>query len=110
MTIDLTISISLAILAISALLALILFSPIIWQLFKALNTVNHLLDVVQEDLEPIVREISKNVSDVKNKVTDYSSNCKLRFTEVGVSAVSTAHGFLSGLKSYVESLRTRNSN
>jgi hypothetical protein len=109
--INVILGISLAILAFTAVCLLIVVVPVALQCHRTLNSAQHLIDVINDDLEPALKDIKCGVNNVKNVVNKYSGTAKSVIDNAGIAIVSTSHGLMTGIKSYLEILTsTKGSN
>lgn len=96
---------SLAILAFCGLLFIIIVFPVALQLIKTLTSAQVLMDTVNEDLEPTIKEIRSGVESVKSAVKTCSSGAKSAFDNAGVTIVSSSKSVLEGIKSYISAFK-----
>ena len=93
--------ISLAALAFFSFCCLIVVVPIALQLSRTLSSAQHLLDTINDDFEPAVKEIKQSVSSVRKAVQSGSETVKYSLGDASVLVVSSAYGVLAGIKEYV---------
>lgn len=103
---NLTIVISLAILAFFSFCIFVILIPIALQLSRTLNSAQHLLDTINDDIEPTVKEIKQSVDKVNSVVKRTGTVVKSGFQEAGILAISSAYGVLSAVKDYVSGFKT----
>lgn len=98
--------ISLVILAIFSVFILIVLIPISLQLSRTLNSAQFLLDTINDDLEPTVKEISQSITGVKKVVQKSTTAFKLGMDEAGIILISSAYGIMAGLKDYLSASKS----
>ncbi len=98
--------ISLGILAVVSLCLIVVLIPIASQLIRTLNSAQHLLDIVNDDLEPTVKEIKDSVSTVREFVKTGSSKIRTELDKLQVVLGSSVYGLYCGVKEYVTSYKT----
>ena len=98
--------ISLAILAFFSLVMVIVLIPIALQFSKTLGSVQSLLDTINDDVKPTVKEIKQSVYGVKDALTRGTSVLESGVSEASIFAVSSAHGVLAGVKEYLSGCKT----
>lgn len=102
---DLVIGISLAVLAVSMFCVLIILIPLGLQLHRTLISAQHLYDTINDDLEPAVKEIKHGVSEIKSTFGKYFSPLTATLNKINIAVVSSAHGVLAGVKTYIDNLK-----
>lgn len=102
---NLIIGISLVVLAISMCCVLILLVPITLQLYRTLNSYQQLLDIINDDIKPTVKEIKRGVSEIKTTFNKYSSPLTSAASKISIALASSAHGLLTGVKTYIDNLK-----
>ena len=72
------------------------------------NTVinNFLIDTINDDLEPTLKEVKHSVDDVKNVVQKTTNTLKDSLSKVRMVILSSAYGILTGFKDYLSSCKT----
>ncbi|MBI1857704.1 MAG: hypothetical protein HYR97_01090 [Candidatus Melainabacteria bacterium] len=102
----LIISVSLAVLAGTTLIMLIVLIPLALQFHRTLTSAQHLFDTINDDLEPAMKEIKQGVTEIRSRVKQYSSPVTSVFNKLSVVLASSAHGVLTGVKKYIDELST----
>lgn len=97
--------ISLVVLAIVSLCLFIVLIPIALQFIRTLNSFQHLIDMINSDLKPTLGEIKAGVSNIRSSIQKCTEPTKTILQEVNIKAVSTLHGFLTGLRTYLMSCK-----
>lgn len=105
--INLIIALSLVVLTICTFCILIVIVPVALQYHRTLNSIQHLVDTINDEVEPMVKEISKSVTQVKSAVGKVTSPVKETVNKVGIALISSAHGVVTGLKEYLTTLRKK---
>ena len=85
---------SLILLSIISLCTFAVILPIAMQTSRTLSSAQNLLDTINNDLEPTVKEIKNSITTVKNGLS-----------ETSVVIGSSAYGVLVGVKEYLASCR-----
>jgi len=85
---------SLILLSIISLCTFAVILPIAMQTSRTLSSAQNLLDTINNDLEPTVKEIKNSMSSVKSV-----------FNETNVAITSSTYGVLVGVKDYLSSCR-----
>ena len=98
--------ISLAVLALFSLVLIIVLVPIALHFSKALSSLQSLLDMINDDVSPTVKEIKQSVYKVKDTLTKGSSVLESGVSEASIFAASAAHGVLAGVKEYFSVCKT----
>ena len=98
--------ISLAVLAFFSLVAIIVLIPIALQFSRTLSSLQGLLDMINDDVSPTVKEIKQSVSRVKDTLTKSSSVLESSVSEASIFAASAAHGVLASVKEYFSVCKT----
>ena len=91
--------ISLAILAFFSLIVVIVLIPLALQFSKTLSSAQSLLDTINDDVSPTVKEIKQSVYGVKEALESNMGETKIFVT-------SSVHGLLTGVKEYFSSCKT----
>ena len=102
---NLVMVISLSVLAFFSLCFFVVLIPIALQLNRTLNSMQHLLDTVNEEIEPTVKEVKQSIDGVKNIVQKSTVVAKDAVSEAGILVVSSAYGVLAGIKDYLVSCK-----
>lgn len=97
------IGISLGILAFFSFCLFVIVVPVVLQLSRTLSSVQHLIDIINDDLEPTVKDIKENLFEVKNKIQKNSVILKTFFKKTQIIVVSGVYGLLYGIKDYLYS-------
>lgn len=92
---NLIVSISLVVLAFSLLCLFIVIIPIAIQLSRTLGSMQNLIDTLNNDLNPTLREIKQSASSVKEQLSMFK-----------VASKSLLCGLLVGIKDYFASYKT----
>lgn len=95
------IAISLAALAFVLFCLLLVIVPVALQFFRTLSSLKDLLDTVNNDVTPTVKEINQSMSSVKNVIQNSSSTVKSTLDEASIFVLSSAYGVLAGVKDYL---------
>ena len=98
--------ISLAILAFFSLVIVIALIPIALQFSKTLSSLQSLLDTINDDVKPTVKEIKQSIYSVKDALTKGSSVLESSVSEASIFVASSAHGLLAGVKKYFSVCKT----
>ena len=98
--------ISLAILAFFSLVVVIVLIPIALQFSKTLSSLQSLLDTINDDVRPTVKEIKQSVYSVKDALIKGTSVLESGVSEASVFVASSAHGILAGVKEYFSVCKT----
>ena len=98
--------ISLAVLAFFSFCFFIIVVPIALQLSRTLNSAQHLLDTINDDLEPTINEIKESISGVKTVVQKSTTKVKSGIHNANVLIMSSVHGILAGVKEYFSSYKS----
>ncbi len=98
---NLLVVLSFVVLAVVSVFLVIVLVPIALQLTRTLGSAQHLLDTVNDDLGPTVKEIKLSVNEVKDVLQKGTSKCKQGFNRVKVSLLSCAYGLVCGVKEYL---------
>jgi predicted PurR-regulated permease PerM len=85
---------SLILLSIISLCTFAVILPIAMQTSRTLSSAQNLLDTINNDLEPTVKEIKNSVHSVKSA-----------FNQTNVAITSSTYGVLIGVKDYLASCR-----
>ena len=97
--------ISLILLVVISLCTFAVVLPISMQLSKTLGSAQTLLDTINDDLEPTVREIKDSVVGVKSIVSKGAVGVQLGVSETSVALTSSVYGVLIGVKEYFSSYK-----
>lgn len=76
------------------------------QLNKTLNSANSLISLIQNDLEPTVKEFKEGVANVKNVFKKCATPLNSVLEKARVTLTSVVHGIETGVKSYFGSDNT----
>ena len=98
--------ISLSILAFFSLVMVIVLIPIALQFSKTLSSVQSLLDTINDDVKPTIKEIKQSVYGVKDALTKGTSVLESGVGEASIFMASSAHGVLAGVKEYFSGCKT----
>ncbi len=98
--------ISLAILAFFSLIVVIVLIPLALQFSKTLSSLKSLLDTINDDVSPTVKEIKQSVYGVKEALAKGTSVFESNVGEASIFVASSAHGLLTGVKEYFSSCKT----
>ena len=98
--------ISLAVLAVFSLVLILILVPLALQFSKALGSLQSLLDIINNDVSPAVKEIKQSVYGVKDALKKGSSVFQDNVNEASILVASTAHGVLTGVKEYLSVSKT----
>jgi len=98
--------ISLAILAFFSLIVVIVLIPLALQFSKTLSSLKSLLDTINDDVSPTVKEIKQSVYGVKKALAKGTSVLESNVGEASIFVASSAHGLLTGVKEYFSSCKT----
>lgn len=98
--------ISISALAFFSFCFFVVFVPIALQLSRTLNSAQHLIDTINDDLEPTLKEVKHSVDDVKNVVQKTTNTLKDSLSKVRMVILSSAYGILTGFKDYLSSCKT----
>ena len=98
--------ISLGILAFFSLILIVIIVPLALQFSKALSSFQSLLDTINDDVRPTVKEIKQSVSGVKDALQKGTSVLESNIGEVSVFVASSVHGILTGVKEYFFACKT----
>lgn len=80
--------------------------PVAYQLSKTLSSLQGLLDVLNDDLKPMAKELKTSVSGVRNLVSDGKTLLDLGIKNAKVVVLSSAYGFLAAVKDYLQGCKT----
>lgn len=105
MDINFVIGISVAMLAVCMLCILVVIVPVALQYHKTLTSIQNLVDTVNDDLEPAVKEIKNSIAGVKKTVGKVSEPLTSSINKASVALVSSAHGIVAGIKNYISSCK-----
>lgn len=97
--------ISLILLVVISICTFAVVLPISMQLTKTLSSAQDLLDTINNDLEPTVKEIKESVSGVKTIVSRGATVAKLGVNETSMVITSSVYGILVGVKEYFSSYK-----
>ncbi len=103
--INLLVVLSLVLLVVIALCTFAVILPIAMQFSKTLGSAQTLLDTINNDLEPTVKEIKESVVVVKDVVSKGSASVKSGVSSAGVVLTSSTYGLLAGIKEYLTSYK-----
>ena len=92
---NLTIVISLAVLAFFSFCLFVVIVPVAFQMSRTLNSMQHLLDTINDDLEPTVNQIKQSMGSVKSGLH-----------KARILVMSSTYGILTGLKDYLKSYKS----
>ena len=98
--------ISFAILAFFSLVFIMVLVPMALQFSKTLSSLQSLLDTINDDVKPTVKEIKQSVYGVKDALTKGTSVLESGVSEASIFVASSAHGFLAGVKEYLSLCKT----
>ena len=98
--------ISLGILAFFSLVMIIILIPIALQFSKTLSSVQNLLDTINDDVRPTIKEIKQSVYGVKDALKKGTSVLESGTNEASIFVASSAHGILAGVKEYFSACKT----
>ncbi len=98
--------ISFAILAFFSLIVVIVLIPIALQCSRTLSSLQSLLDTINDDIKPTVKEIKQSVYGVKDALKKGTSVLEGSTSEASIFVASSAHGFLAGVKEYLSLCKT----
>ncbi|OGI08598.1 MAG: hypothetical protein A3I68_01220 [Candidatus Melainabacteria bacterium RIFCSPLOWO2_02_FULL_35_15] len=98
--------ISLAILAFFSLVVVIVLIPIALQFSRTLSSLQSLLDTINDDVKPTVKEIKQSVYNVKTALKKGTSVLESGAHEASMFVASSAHGILAGVKEYFLACKT----
>ena len=101
--------ISLGILAFFSLVLIVVLVPIAMQFSKTLSSVQNLLDIINYDISPTVKDIKQSVYGVKDALKKGSSVLQGGVDEASILLESTAHGLFTGVKEYLSTCKTEKS-
>ena len=101
--------ISLAVLALFSLVLMMVLVPIAFQFSRALSSLQSLLDTINDDVKPTVKEIKQSVYGVKDALKKGTSVLEASVNEANVFVASSAHGLLTGVKEYFSACKTNES-
>ena len=96
---------SLATLAFISFCLLLVIIPIALQLSRTLNSTQHLLDTINDDFEPTVKEIKQSVDGVRNVIQKSTTSVKSGINNTSILLVSSAYGVLAAVKEYLSSYK-----
>lgn len=97
---------SLAILAVFSLILIVIIVPLALQLSKTLSAFQSLLDTVNNDVSPTVKDIKESFYGVKDVLKSGTSLFEDRFSETSILFSSSMHGLLVGIKEYFATCKT----
>lgn len=97
--------ISIGVLAFFSFCFFVVLVPIVFQLLKTLNSLQHLLDTVNS-FDTDVREVKENISKIKNALRWSTDVFGSGFRNIGILFKSSAYGFIAGLKKYFSDYKT----
>lgn len=100
---NLIIVVSLFLLALCSFGVLITLIILGVQLSKTLSSAQSLMSLIQNDLEPTVKEIKEGVANVKNILGKYTTPMSSALEKASVTVSSLVHGVQTGVKSYFSS-------
>lgn len=100
---NLMIVLSLFLLAICSFGVLITLIILGVQLSKTLTSAQSLMSLIQNDLEPTVKEIKESVANIKNIFQQCTTPLSSAVEKAGVAVSSLVHGIQTGVKSYFAS-------
>lgn len=101
--INLVLVISVAILAFFSFCMFVVFVPIALQLTRTLSSAQYMLDTINDDFQPTVKEIKQSVDKFSGVVKKGSTYVQDSVKDAGVLMVSSAYGALVGFKNYLSS-------
>lgn len=105
MDINFVIGVSVVILTVCMFCILIVIVPVALQYHKTLSSIQNLVDTVNEDLEPAVKEIKNSITGVKTTVKKISEPLVSSVNKASVALISSAHGIVTGIKNYISSCK-----
>ena len=100
---NLMIVLSLFLLAICSFGVLITLIILGVQLSKTLTSAQSLMSLIQNDLEPTVKEIKESVANIKNIFQQCTTPLSSAVEKAGVAVSSLVYGIQTGVKSYFAS-------
>lgn len=99
-SLDYVVAISLAVLAVSFLGIFIVLIPIGVQLTKLISSMQHLVNNLNDEIQPVVKELRASFDNVKTVVNKCSNSTKDVIDKTKDTVVSITHGVLTGLKAF----------
>jgi len=83
--------------------------PVVLQLSRTLTSIQNLVDTINDDLEPTVKEINQSVAGIKNILKNSTTLLKSSLKEASVVFISSAYGLMTGIKDYLSNYKTTES-
>lgn len=103
--INLILVISISILAFFSFCILLIIIPLGIQFYKTLSSTQQILDLINDELKPTVREIKEGIGSVKSVVKSGTSIAKTGLQETSILLTSSAYGILAAIKDYLKSCK-----
>ncbi len=98
--------ISLAILAFFSLVLIIVLIPLAMQFSRTLSSMQNVIDIINYDVTPTVKEIKQSIVQAKGVLKKGSSVLQDSTSEVSILVSSAAHGLFTGVKEYLSVCKT----
>ena len=102
---NLIIALSLSVLAFFTFCIFVILIPVAMQLNRTLSSAQFLLDSINDDLQPTVKEVKESIDNVKQLVRSSTKSVSVGINEAGILVVSSVHGLLTGVKDYLSSYK-----
>ena len=106
MDINFVIGTSVVILAVCMFCILIIIVPVALQYYKTLTSIQNLVETVNDDLEPAIKEIKDSITGVKKTVKKVSEPLASSINKASVAILSSAHGIVAGIKNYISTSKS----
>ncbi len=103
---NLVVVISLGLLAFFSFCFFCVFIPVALQFSRTLHSAQDLMETINDDLEPTVKEIRQSIDGVRTVVQTGTTTIKSGINEAGILVTSCAYGVLTGIKEYLSSYKT----